>query len=152
MAAARQRRAAATFAGSPLLLGQEEIDGLGKEPVAREDRNVLAELLVRCGTPAPHIVVVHRGQVVVNERVRVHQLDGRRRGENGLGLGTRGLCGRQAEHRTHSLAACQERVPHRLRKARGLGPFAEPKPPEILIHELPQPIRIRTHKPKAYGV
>ena len=67
----------------------EEPDRLGEEPVAGEDRDVLAELDVRGRQAAAQLVVVHRRQVVVDQRVGVDQLDraaagrsapGRRRG------------------------------------------------------------------------
>ena len=50
-------------------------DRLGEEPVAGQDRNVLAVDDVRGRAPATQLVVVHRGQVVVDQGVGVDQLD-----------------------------------------------------------------------------
>ena len=61
------------------LLGQQQPERLGVERVAGEDRDVLAERLVAGRAAATQVVVVHRRQVVVDQRVGVDQLD--RRGE-----------------------------------------------------------------------
>ena len=58
------------------LVAQREPQGLGEEPVARQDRHVLAEGHVTGGLPAAELVVVHRRQVVVDQRVGVDHLDG----------------------------------------------------------------------------
>ena len=89
VAAASSRSAASTRSGGAGLLA-EEPHRLGEEPVAGEDRDVLAELDVRGRPAAAQVVVVHRRQVVVDQRVGVDQLDragrpggsapGRRRG------------------------------------------------------------------------
>ena len=50
-------------------------EGLGVERVAGEDRDVLAERDVARRAAAAQVVVVHRRQVVVDERVGVDQLD-----------------------------------------------------------------------------
>ena len=47
-----------------------------QQRVAREDRGRFAERLVVARASPAEVVVVHRGQVVVNQRVAVHQLDG----------------------------------------------------------------------------
>ena len=57
------------------LLAEEVAEGLGVEPVAREDRDVLAELHVAGRPAAAQLVVVHRRQVVVDQRVGVDELD-----------------------------------------------------------------------------
>ena len=46
------------------------------QSIAGEDRGRLVELPVRRRAAAPQIVVVHRRQIVVHERVGVDQLDG----------------------------------------------------------------------------
>ena len=69
-----------------LALG-EEPDRLGEEPVAGEDRHVLAVLDVRGRPPAAQLVVVHRGQVVVDQRVGVDQLDRGGGGQHRSGVG-----------------------------------------------------------------
>ena len=65
-------------------LAQAEVDGdeaerVGQERVPGEDRHRLAEDLVAREPPAAVVVVVHGGQVVVDQRVGVDQLEGSRR-------------------------------------------------------------------------
>jgi hypothetical protein len=52
----------------------DETKGQGQERVAGEDRHRLSEHLVVGGDAAAEVVVVHGGQIVVDERVRVDQL------------------------------------------------------------------------------
>ena len=59
---------------------EREPERLGQQRVAGQERHRLAERDVRGRPSAPLVVVVERGQVVVDERERVHELDrGRRR-------------------------------------------------------------------------
>ena len=55
---------------------------LGEQAVAGEDRHVLAEHHVRGRAAPAQVVVVHRRQVVVDQRVGVDQLDRGRRGQH----------------------------------------------------------------------
>ena len=57
---------------------ERELERLREERVAVEDRGRLVELHVRGRPPAAHVVVVERGQVVVDHPERVHELDGGR--------------------------------------------------------------------------
>jgi hypothetical protein len=68
------------------LVGEDVAEGLGVEAVAGEDRDVLPVGDVARGAPAPQVVVVHRGQVVVDERVRVDELDRRRQRQDLVGV------------------------------------------------------------------
>ena len=79
--------------GVPALLGQHEPERLREEAVAGQDRHVLAEGDVAGGLPAPQDVVVHRGKVVMDERVRVDHLDGGRERQDMVGRPAQGLCG-----------------------------------------------------------
>ncbi len=68
------------LAGSPCCVAEQVAEGLRVEPVAGEDRDVLAERDVAGGPAAAQVVVVHRRQVVVDQRVGVDQLErGRQR-------------------------------------------------------------------------
>ena len=55
---------------------RQHVESKGEQPVAGQDRGRLVELLVRGGPAAAEIVVVHRRQVVMHQRVAVHELDG----------------------------------------------------------------------------
>ena len=57
----------------------EEMKRLGQQSVARQDGHAFSGDDVQRGPAASHGVVVHRGQVVVDERVGVNQFDGARR-------------------------------------------------------------------------
>ena len=62
-------------------LAREERKRLGLEAVAGQDRDAVAVDDVQRRPSAAQRVVVHRRQVVVNQRVGVNQLDGARRRE-----------------------------------------------------------------------
>ena len=55
--------------------------------------------------PATQGIVVHRGQVVVHERVGMHQLNGRAGRESGRIGAAEGFTGGAGEGRAQSLAA-----------------------------------------------
>ena len=78
--------------------------------------------LWQVGRPAAQVVVVHRRQVVVDERVGVHQLEGRRGRAAAARAARRGLGGRERQDRPDALAAGEQRVPHRLDEALGARP------------------------------
>ena len=73
------------------------------------------------GTSAPHGVVVHARQVVVDQRVGVHELHGDRHRQGALGRGAHRLGGGERERRAQALAAREEQVPHGRVQRRGLG-------------------------------
>ena len=96
------------------LVAEREAQRLCEERVAGEERDAFAERNVSAGTSAPLVVVVQRGQVVVDERERVHQLERGGSGKRRLdGLAVR-LRHREAEDGTDALAARLERVAEHL--------------------------------------
>jgi hypothetical protein len=72
---------------------------------------------VHCRTPAPDIVIVHAREIVVNERVGVDDLDGRRE-HAAIGRASNSLvcCGEQ--ERAQSLSTAEEAVANRVGDAR----------------------------------
>ena len=74
VAVASSAAAARSLSRLGLLVGEQVAEGLRVEPVAGEDRDVLAVLDVAGGTATAEVVVVHRRQVVVDEAVGVDQL------------------------------------------------------------------------------
>ena len=106
----------ALFAPGAILRGDAE--RLGAQRVAGEDGHRLAELLVRRRPPATEVVVVHRRQIVVDERIGVHELDGAGGVDRVLGLAAHRLARRQRQDRAQPLAAGHERVVHRLAQRR----------------------------------
>ena len=74
-----------------------------KQPVAGQDRRRLVERLVAGRPAAPQVVVVHRRQVVVDQRIGVHHLQRTGRRQRRLRLAPARLGRHQAEHRPEPL-------------------------------------------------
>ena len=55
-----------------------EPEGLGEQSISRQQRDALSECDVGARSPPPEVVVVERGQIVVDERERVDELERRR--------------------------------------------------------------------------
>ena len=114
------------------------VEGLGVQPVPGEDRDVLAELDVARRLSPAQVVVVHRGQVVVDERIRMDQLDRAGERQHLSLLQAQCACGREREHRAYALAAGQKRVAHRLLKAGGQGLAREAHRVQVALDLLAQ--------------
>jgi hypothetical protein len=129
--------------GLARLMGQQMPEGLGIEPVAGEDRNVLAEShVIRRPAPA-HVVVVHRRQVVVDERVRVDELDrGGQRQQLADVLADR-TGGREGEDRPDALAARQQAVAHRLDEPVGERVLVKRQAFELVFDQAAKLVRVR---------
>ena len=92
----------------------QHVEGEGEQPVAGEDRGGLVEFLVRGRPAAAEVVVVHRRQVVVHQRVAMHEFD--------RGAGHQRVLARHAEQRRgldrqerpQPLAAAEARIAHGL--------------------------------------
>ncbi len=61
-------------------LTRQHVKRFSQQPVAGKDRHPLAGDDVQRRPSSSHDVIVHRGEVVVNQRVGVDQFDGARRG------------------------------------------------------------------------
>ena len=94
--------------GLALLSPAEEPHRLGEQPIAGEDRDVLAEFDVRGRHPPPQLVVVHRRQIVVNQGVGVDQLDRRRRRQHVLRVEADRAGGGQRQDRPDPLATSEQ--------------------------------------------
>ena len=90
------QRRPSTAAGCPGLAREHEVERLREEAVAGEDGHVLAEGHVTGGPAAAQRVVVDGRQVVVDERVRVDELEGRGRGQHVVRVGAAAARGRAA--------------------------------------------------------
>ena len=111
-----------------------DFERLGQQAVAGQDGDAFAEdLVVRQLAPAG-IVIVHRRQVVVDERIGVDALDGASEGHRRFeGATARFGCG-QAEDRAEPLAAGEERVAHRLVDGGWFGGGTGQEPSERTVH------------------
>ena len=102
----------------------EALEGERLERVAGEDRRRLVEGAMDARLAAAQVVVVHRRQIVVDERVAMQELD------RGAGLHNSGVValeeagGLDDEERPQALAAGERRVPHRRHQPRRAGDIA----------------------------
>ena len=110
-------------------VGEREPERLGQQRIPGEQPDGFAELGPRAGTAPPLPVVVHAGEVVVDERERMDELERGRRRKCFFGVAACRLGGREADHRANALAA-DEGVAHRrletgeLRRQRELAEIA----------------------------
>ena len=107
---------------------RQHLERHGQQPVAGEHRGRLVELLVASRPAAPQIAVVHRRQIVVDQRIGVHHLDRRGDLQARCAAPPRTGCGRPA--RETAAAAC--RVP-----ARSSASPRRPAPPTRRVRQQP---------------
>ena len=102
----------------------EEFEGQRQQGVAGQEGDGLAELLVAGGLAAAQVVVVERGQVVVDERVGVDELQGAGQVVDAPKLRSllaQGGGGFEAKDGTEALAAGEDGVAHGAVEGAGLG-------------------------------
>ena len=99
---------AKTLFVTPGLGFTDEPNRLRVEGVARKDRGVLAKRDVASRSPSTEVVIVHRGKIVVDERVRVDELQCGGRWQDVLRGATEGLQGGHRKHRPHPFTASKE--------------------------------------------
>ena len=141
--AATSSPSAASRRGTPPLALAEMADP-GEEAVAGQDRDVLPEDDVGRRSAPPQLVVVHRRQVVVDQRVGVDELDRGRGGQHLDRIHARGARGGEAQHGPDPLAAGEQRVAHRLAEARGRGAIGEPQARPGNLDQLAQVVGVRS--------
>ena len=90
----------------------------GLQGIARQDGCAFIEGLVYGGLATTQVVVIHGGQVVVDQRVGVDQLDGRRGGVQGVVFCSQGAPRQIDQQRAQALAAHQQAVAHGCLQAR----------------------------------
>ena len=98
--------------GKILYGGGHKPEGVGQQGVARKDGGGFIEGLVAGGAATAQIVIIHRGQIVVDEGVRVDHFQRGGEGHYRFGAQAEQGGGGQAQHRTEALAACEEAVIH----------------------------------------
>ena len=90
-----------------------DFKGLGQQGIARQHRDALAEDLMVGQFAAPVIVIVHRGKVVVDQRVGVDALDGTGQGIRVGFVAPTSRGRRQAQGGADAFAAGKQGVAHR---------------------------------------
>jgi hypothetical protein len=83
-----------------------------EQSVSCQHRNAFAEDLVRGRAAAAEVIVIHAGQIVVDQRVSVNAFDGRGRGQRVISASSASLGGRDAKHRSHALPSGEQTVAH----------------------------------------
>ena len=97
---------------------RQHLEGQGQETVARQHRGRLVEGLVAGRTAAPQIAVVHRRQIVVDQRIGMHHLD-RAAACNALRRATEKSCAlASTRNGPQPLARRQRGIAHRLEHPR----------------------------------
>ena len=104
---------------APLLRAQsrrvgDEPERLRQEGVPRQNGHGLAVDLMTGGPPPPEVVVVHAGQIVVNEGIGVDALQRRAQRKGLPGLPAQRFAEGQGQHGPDPLAPRQQAVAHGL--------------------------------------
>ncbi len=100
-----RRRASASQFG-------EHLEGERQQRIARQYRHGVAEDFVTGGPAAPQVVVVERRQVVMNQRIGVHQFKRAGRVLHARGAVGNGVGGGHAQDGADALAAGEQAVAH----------------------------------------
>jgi hypothetical protein len=95
----------------------ENVESQRQQPVSRQDRSRLVERLVSGRAPSSKVVVVHRGQVVVDQRIAMHALDRRARAQRRHAIRAQRASRLNGEKRPQPLAAAERTVAHRVQDA-----------------------------------
>ena len=128
---------------------EREPERLREQRVAREQRDPLAESDVGARPAAALVVVVERGQVVVDERERVHELDRGGRRQALLRLRPGRLAHREVRDGTDPLAARLERIAQRALEPAELG--RERQLLEVALDEPAQVLRAAGHSRRGFA-
>ena len=96
---------------------RDRLESERQQRIADQDRRRLVEGDVAGGLAAPEIVVVHRRQVVVDEGVGVHHLDGGGGVDRPRARHVEEVGAREDQEGAQPLAAGEERIAHRLVEA-----------------------------------
>ena len=92
-------------------LGQH-FEGAGEQRVPGQDRGRLVEGLVAGGFATAHVVIVHRGQIVMHQRVGVQHLDAGGNAGGAAAIDTEQGGGLHHDEGAHALAAAKHGVSH----------------------------------------
>ena len=86
------------------------LESLGQQDVTGQHRGGFTECLVAGGLAAAHIVVIHAGQVIMDERIAVQHLDCGCKLLSCLGIAVEHITHGQHQHSANALAAAQQAV------------------------------------------
>jgi hypothetical protein len=75
-----QFRAAARGGLTGLDIFRQDLESVSKQRVTGQNRDGLAKYGMTTGPPTTHVVVVHRREIIMNQRVSMYHFDGHCRG------------------------------------------------------------------------
>ena len=96
----------------------ENVERQREQPVARQDGGGLVERLMSGRSAAPQVVVVHRRQVVVRQRIAVHTFERAPRQQGALAHHAEQRGALHHQERPEALAAAEADIPHRIKQPR----------------------------------
>ena len=102
----------------------ENVEGEGEQRVAREYGGCFVECLVCCRTTSSQVVVVHRRQIVMRQRVAMHAFQRRPRHQRMRMRYTEQRGALNHEKGPQTLAAAEARMAHGVDQPRGAHPLA----------------------------
>ncbi len=92
----------------------EDFERESEQSVAREDGRRFVEFLMHRRAAAAQVGIVHRGKIVVDQRIAMHTLDGGRRAQRAFVADAEDARRRHHEKRAQAFAAVERSVTHRL--------------------------------------
>lgn len=92
----------------------EDFKSDGEEGVACQHGDAFPKYFVVGGTTAPEVVIVHAGEVIMDQRVGMDALDGCGGWESVGYAAATGFGGRDTGDWTESFAACEQAIAHGL--------------------------------------
>ena len=104
------------FSRNPCTAHGHHFEGPAEQSIASENGHGIAVDLVVGGATTAQIIVIHRRQIVMDQRHGVDHLQGHCRRHRQRGITADQLTGCKAENRSEPLASSQERIAHRLAK------------------------------------
>ena len=105
-------------------LARHDVEGQRQQRVAGEDRGRLVEGLVHGRLAAAQVVIVHRRQVVMHQRIAVQQFERAAGEQRAIAWRAEQSGGLDHEERTQALAAAERAGAHGLQQARRPRRFA----------------------------
>ena len=100
-----------------------DIEGQGQKRVACQNRHCVIIDFVNGGASAPQIIIVHCGQIVMDEGIAVDELKRRAGEKRGLRIGAAKTRTFDEQKRSQPLAAAERAMAHRRQEAGGAGGF-----------------------------
>ena len=113
----------------------QRLKGQRQQRVAGQNRHRLAKFLMASGLPAPQIIIVESGKIVVNQRIGMDEFKRASHGQDRTHLAREYAKGLDAQNRANPLAARKHAVAHRLMNERRPFILRGQEPLEFGVHQ-----------------